>query len=376
MLNPGVIDEETRAVRDGFTLSSRFYTEPQVLAAEREAIFGKAWQFALHESLIPDPGNYALARVGRHEVIIARDRDGSIKAMRNVCAHRGSRIVTKSGSRFTLQCPYHGWTYDLDGRLRAAPGCDSDPRVKRGETRLRQVRIGSFRSLLFVSLASDGSPLNEVLSPLATIRYDWPNLRLAHTKVYSVRCNWKVAVENALECYHCPIAHPSFSNLFDVHEYSWRWQGVCAISGAARKDGEAAPYLAARAASEGSAGGDFYCVWPNLQLEVYPGPPNLQVVRWLPEECDRTLCVREFYFDDSFEETARADYVEFIDRIYREDIPLCENVYSNMAAQAFDRGIVHDGEGGMSEYSLRRFHLLNLEALSSLARPEGATGAT
>jgi carnitine monooxygenase subunit len=360
------IGRERSAVEDGYTLATDFYVTPEVLSLERSAIFANTWQYGMHESVIPEPGTFAVTQAGEYEVIITRGRDGAIHAMRNVCAHRGSPIARGRGRRRTLLCPYHGWAYNLDGSLRNAPACRDDPRVQAGNIRLQPVRAEVFHSLIFINLAPTGPGLAEYLRPLATaIPYDWTGLRLADKREYRVRCNWKVAVENGLECYHCPIAHPSFRELFDVYQYAWHWDGACAISGAATNTGASTPYSRAEYTGQPEPeSGDFYSVWPNLQLEVYPGPPNLQVVRWLPDGVDFTVCVREYYFGDNFDGSAREKYIGFMDAVYREDIALCEGVYANMSLRAFERGIVHRGGGGMTEDSLRHFHCLELHALA------------
>jgi nitrite reductase/ring-hydroxylating ferredoxin subunit len=146
MLATEIADREIADVNDGFGLPRRFYVSSDLHELERQQVFGRAWQYALHEDEIREPGSWALAKIGEYEVIVSRDFDGKLHAMRNVCAHRGARIVDCAGKGRTLRCPYHAWAYNLDGTLKAAPGFEGDPRPARLGTCRRQPMVGNTRN--------------------------------------------------------------------------------------------------------------------------------------------------------------------------------------------------------------------------------------
>ena len=210
---PGEEDPALRILReDGFALPQAAYTDREVFRADLERIFFTGWLFATHSCEVREPGRYVTFSVGAESVIIVRDSDGVLRAHYNVCAHRGSRITTdREGCARVLVCPYHQWTYGLDGHLRAARLMGEN--FARDEHRLAPVAVRETAGLVFVCLAPDPPAFDgfaDALGPqLRPHRLD--ATRLAARDTYRVQANWKTLVENNRECYHCRGSHPEFS---------------------------------------------------------------------------------------------------------------------------------------------------------------------
>jgi len=198
--------------REGYALPGAAYKDPEIYELEVRHIMLKAWHYAGHQSMVPGKGDYFLFEIAGESVIVVRDGEGGVNAFMNVCRHRGSRIcdaATGREPRFT--CPYHGWTYGLDGSLKAAarmaPGTD------RSKLGLRRLQVRVFEGLLFVNFDDnppDFAPLERDLGP-ALRPYGLDRAKVAHRQNYPIRSNWKLAIENYCECYHCQPAHPEYS---------------------------------------------------------------------------------------------------------------------------------------------------------------------
>ena len=199
--------------RPGHSLQQAFYAAPEIFSNDLELLLDR-WICAGHVSDIPAPGDYMLAELAGESAIIVRQPDGAVRALANVCRHRGSRICTKPHGRAALlTCPYHAWTYHLDGTLRRAGEMPPDFRAEDHGLAVHPVVIVG--GLIFVSFGSappDMTPAAEALSAM-TRSYRWENARVAARKTYTVRANWKLVLENYHECYHCGPAHPEFSEL-------------------------------------------------------------------------------------------------------------------------------------------------------------------
>jgi choline monooxygenase len=213
-------------------LDARFYRDPELAALEQERIFERTWQFAGHVSQLASAGSYLTTSAGSQPVLVLRDGEGSLRAFRNVCRHRGSRLLSGSGEcGKAIRCLYHGWTYRLDGDLIGVPEARSIPGLDKSELGLFPVRVESFCGLLFVNLDMHAKPLAEQLTGLRERieRYVMEALRVHDEPDSSQPANWKIVVDNYLEGYHVPIAHPGLMRLLDYKRYdvevhdSWIW---------------------------------------------------------------------------------------------------------------------------------------------------------
>jgi phenylpropionate dioxygenase-like ring-hydroxylating dioxygenase large terminal subunit len=327
------------------TLPWSWYTDPEVLRRERERIFRGTWQYVGHETELPEPGTFLAASAGDVPVVVTRARDGELRAFLNVCRHRGSVVADGSGKRESLQCPYHAWTYGLDGSLRAAPRADEG--VDRENLGLVALALDSWGPFLFVNTERDATPLANTLGPIAEA-LPLDGLRFHHRSEYAVAANWKIACENYLECYHCAVAHPGFSAVMDVSPGEYRL-----VEG----DLHSSQYVHAK--SNGDVG-QFHFVWPNLKINVYPGRPNISIGPVWPEGPERTAGFLDYFFAEGEDEAWIRDVVELDDQVGREDTELVERVQRGVRSGALGAGTLL----GESERLIAHFDRLVRAALA------------
>jgi choline monooxygenase len=258
-------------------------------------------------------------------VVVTRDRDGELRAFLNVCRHRGSEIVSGAGSRETLQCPYHAWTYGLDGTLRAAPRADREDGFDASGLGLVALRLEVWGPFVFVTAESSVPPPSEVLAGVR-LTFDPGELVFRQRVDYALEANWKIAVENYLECYHCPVAHPGFSGLVDVDASAWRLEG---------DDPVWSQYGSAR---DGSGDCSFHLVWPALKINLYPGSANLSIGPVWPEGPGRTVGFLDYFFGEDVDDAWARELIAFDDQVGREDTSLVESVQRGVTAGLVDRG--------------------------------------
>jgi phenylpropionate dioxygenase-like ring-hydroxylating dioxygenase large terminal subunit len=240
-------------------------------------------------------------------------------------------VVSGEGRCTTLQCHYHAWTYDLDGALRAAPR--SDGLLDREALGLRAAQIGTWGPFVFVNPDLGAPPLEETLGDLPRIvregGLDVDALTFHMRAPYSLEANWKVAVENYLECYHCAVAHPSFSRVVDVSQERYRLQSHPTF---------ASHFARARDGNGGGVEGQFHLVWPNIKVNVMPGLPNLSIGPLLPVASDRTDGWLDYFFAAETDPGWIEEYLELDDQVGAEDRVLVESVQRGMGAGAFESG--------------------------------------
>src|SRR5213596_2874631 len=198
------------------TLPQRYFVSPEIFAEELQKIFANHWVLVGHQSQLAELGDYFLAEVAGESLIVTKDQRSTIRGFYNVCRHRGSRLCEEqNGHVAAIQCPYHAWTYALDGRLLGAPHMDETPRFNKAEYPLKPARLGLWEGFIFLNLADSPAPLEEWFAPLAGkfSRWNLAALRSAKRIEYDVRANWKLIFENYSECYHCLGVHPELSKI-------------------------------------------------------------------------------------------------------------------------------------------------------------------
>ncbi len=198
----------------GHALEREFYTDPRIFELDMQRVLLRHWFCAGHVRSVSRPGDFLVVDLGSESVIIIRTQQGEIKALLNVCRHRGSRICTARSGRAAagrLTCPYHAWSYDLDGRLIVAQQMpETFERASRG---LKSLAVRVVEGLIFTTFAErplDFAPAEQALSRTARV-HGWAEAKVAHRIVYSIKANWKLAIENYMECYHCTPAHPEYA---------------------------------------------------------------------------------------------------------------------------------------------------------------------
>jgi len=309
------------------TIPSRFYIDGNVLDQELRDVFGATWQLAGRAEQVREPGQFFTTTIGAEPVLIVRGNDGVLRAMSNVCRHRAGPVAKGEGKRPVLQCGYHGWTYNLDGTLFRTPEFDGVQQF--GNPCLPQFRIEEWSDLLFVSISPDVPPLADVLGGI--LRHDFRGYRLAARKDWEMNCNWKVYVDNYLEGYHIPIVHPSLFREIDYPNYRTETKPWYSI--------QHAPLKRADRIRVNESGNDvnYYWVYPNLMLNVYPDNFSTNLI--LPLGHGRTLTVFEWYFRDPESVRQQVDEtISFSDEIQLEDIEICEAVQRGLASATYESG--------------------------------------
>ena len=205
------ISELLTKQRSGHALEQGFYRSAEVFEKEVERIFLKTWILAGHQSQVPEPGDFFVLKIAGESIIIVRSDDERINALVNVCRHRGSRVCLEEQGRVSrFVCPYHAWTYDLNGNLQAAPQVMD--KLDLGKYPLRRAKLENFQGMLFINFDPDANfePIAADLGP-TLVPYDLADTRVAHRQIYAIDANWKLAIENFCECYHCIRAHREFA---------------------------------------------------------------------------------------------------------------------------------------------------------------------
>jgi len=324
------------------TLPWSWYRDPAVLTVEQEQIFSRSWQYAGHTQEVDRPGSFATTRVGHLPVVLVRDREGVLRAFLNVCRHRGSLVCDGNGRRETLQCPYHAWTYGLDGSLLAAPRADREPGFDRSELGLLPLQVDTWGPFVFVNPDPDADPLAETLGELPRLlAEDGVDLGAVefHTRAATeYDANWKVCSENFLECYHCSVAHPSFSKAIDVAPDSYSLDvrpGLLSQFGTARDSGGGV-YDAAGEIPRGQ----FHFLFPNTTVNVMPGRPNVSIGPIIPLSANRTYRHLDYFFAPGTDPAWIDDYMVLDEQVGAEDRGLVERVHAGMRSGALDHGVL------------------------------------
>jgi choline monooxygenase len=323
------------------TLPARWYTDPAVYALEQERIFARTWQPAGRAEQVRRSGEFFTCTVAGEPLVVLRDRGGQLRAFYNVCRHRAGPVAEGCGRRQTLQCLYHGWTYALDGRLLAAPEFEGVENFSRDDCGLKPAAATVWGPFVFVHLDPDPPPLAEFLGaiPDETRAFELERMVACERREYLVRCNWKVYVDNYLEGYHVPVAHPALSKELDYANYRVETFRYYSVQHAPIRPAPAGAGERRYANPAGDQRALYYWVFPNWMLNLYPDNLSINIV--VPLAPDRTLTVFEWYFHEPERPGAReaiARSVAFSDQIQQEDIKICEAVQARLGSRAYDRG--------------------------------------
>ncbi|MFC3894505.1 aromatic ring-hydroxylating dioxygenase subunit alpha [Lentzea rhizosphaerae] len=352
------------------TLEGRYYTDPAIFAQEQANIFEKMWFCAVRSDDLASPGDFRTVQVGNESVLIARDRHGALNAFLNVCRHRGARIcVDEAGSvKRAFQCPYHAWTYALDGKLIAAPNLTSMPDVDRVEYGLTKVHLREWLGYAWVCLADEPPSfeddvlhaVTERLGSLAAIDgYEIDELSVGKRIVYDVKANWKLIIENFMECYHCATIHPELTEV--LPEFA---------------DGYAAQYYVGHGAEfgdeikgftvDGSEGFEklaaleeerdrkYYAITVKPQVFINLVPDHVILHRMYPMAADRTIVECDWLYAKEVVDTGRdvSRSVELFHRVNEQDFEACERCQPAMSSRAY----AHGGVLVPSEHHIGGFH--------------------
>lgn len=370
------------------SLSWDWYTDPAIFALEQERIFRRSWQFAGLTSQIPKPGDFlTVRRGGEIAVVVVRDEGGRINAFANVCRHRGSLIIhEEQGHAMTLQCPYHAWTYGLDGCLKKAPRSERNADFDPAGIRLFELKTYTFGPLIFVSEDLETRPFEDLfggwMDAIVRTGVDLDAVaNLSVTQTVEIESNWKLICENNFECYHCPTNHPSVRPYLDVHadsvyeghDYFFYYypqpKKTSKPGRASETKREPKVRSTARATSLPRELSSF--LWPNfIFIPLTAGQPGgaggLLLGRLDPLDVRRSLFERYYCFPDDVPEQDRREFIDFIEVVQAEDAVLCANAQRGLNLGQSDKHLLMLPN---TEPMIRHFARLVQNALAAAAEP-------
>jgi phenylpropionate dioxygenase-like ring-hydroxylating dioxygenase large terminal subunit len=354
---------EKACLEDAFTIPASWYIHPQMLQLELRAVFGRTWQMIGRTSQVSSPGDYITAQVANEPVLAVRSADGSLKAFFNVCRHHAAAVATEScGTVQLFRCPYHGWTYGLDGSLKGAPEFNGVRNFDRSKNGLVPVRVDTWEQFLFVALDPETPPLREFLGGLAEVvrPLNIRTLRFYTRKIYTLDCNWKVFVDNYLDGgYHVPHLHKGLNSALDYKQYT--------IENGERYSVQSSPMMHSqedRAVAATRQGTRAYYLWlyPNLMINVYQGVMDTNLV--LPMGPDKTQVIFDFFFDEvgPADAARNEESVGVSERIQDEDVGICASVQRGLRSRAYGAGRL----SARRESGEHLFHRLLAQHLKSM----------
>jgi choline monooxygenase len=323
------------------TLPFEWYADPAVLRVEEERIFARSWQYAGRATQVAEPGQLVATRAGHVPVLVARGRDGVLRGFVNVCRHRGFLVCEGEGRRETIQCPYHAWTYDLDGSLRSAPRADREIGFHRDELGLLPVAADTWGPFLFVNPDAAAPPLADHLGDLPAVLaesgVELDALEFAFRgEPDPYAANWKVIVENFLECYHCSVAHPTLARAIDVGADAYLLETHATFSSqrAAPRNGGGGVYDASGAIERGQ----FHLLFPSTTINVMPGRPNLSIGPVLPAGPEQAVRYLDYFFAPGIDPAWLEEFMELDAMVGAEDRMLVERVQAGMRSRTVSEG--------------------------------------
>ncbi len=335
-----------------------------MLRVEQERIFARSWQYATRAELVTEPGSMTPAWAGTLPVLVVRGGGGELRAFVNVCRHRGHLLCLTDARRETIQCPYHAWTYALDGSLRNAPRADRERAFDQETLSLVPVSAEAWGPFVFVNPGREPEPLASALGDLPRLLaeggLDVDGLRFhSRTESDEYAANWKVCAENFLECYHCAVAHPSLAKTIDVsHDaYVLEHDGMRLSQFSPPRGSDGAAYE-----TEGPIDrGQFHFVFPNTVANVMPGRQNLSIGPIVPRGPERTYRFLDYFIGDDVDEDWLRGFLELDEQVGAEDRGLVEAVQRGIGSGGLDSGVLLPE----SEQLIARFQALVLEALGN-----------
>jgi Rieske 2Fe-2S family protein len=363
-----------RSAGGATTLPGHYYTSETIFHEELERIFMNRWICAGNASQLRHPGSYFIFTIGKENVIVTLDENRSVRAFYNICRHRGTRICTDSNGQFhgKIQCPYHAWTYGLDGTLIGAPNMSSTASFDRSQYPLQKVYCHVWEGYVFLNFSDDPEPFESEYEPVLDRFSEWniSELRIAHTEIYDVKANWKILFQNYSECYHCPTVHPLLARLTQYRDTAIHLDegpflgGPMNVSGgeSMTMDGRLCAMPIPNLPDEKQRKVYYFTLFPNVFLS--PHPEYVLVHRLDPVAPDRTRIICEWLFHP--EAMNRPDYepsraVDFWDLTNRQDWDLCERSQEGVSSRAYIPGPYCDLESMLAAFDREYLKLMDRE---------------
>jgi choline monooxygenase len=325
---------------DASTPPSSWYTDPRIFELEKQTVFARSWQMVGRADQVGEPGQYITCELAGEPILLVRGRDGVLRGFFNVCRHHAAAVITKlEGKTDILRCPYHGWTYNLDGALIVTPEFSRVRNFDRSANGLIPVHTALWEGLVFAKLFNAGPSLEDFLGSDLRQHIRLLSLETLHwmeRRVYTLNCNWKVFVDNYLDGgYHVPHLHRGLNSVLDSVNYT--------IETGERFCLQSSPMSAEKADAETATvrKGDralYYWIYPNLMINCYEGVVDFNLV--CPREVDRTEVIFDFYFSGVSEACREQNLASIAvsERIQAEDVAICESVQKGLASRAYTAG--------------------------------------
>jgi choline monooxygenase len=337
------------AIAEGGTLPTEWYTDPRVHEFDVQMVFRKTWQYAGRDVDLGGVGAYQTRTIAGIPVVIVRGRDEKLRALVNVCRHRFNKVIEGEGTTRSLQCQYHAWTYRLDGSLAGASRHGEEANFDRSCYGLLSLKLEVMNGLLFVNADADAAPLADTIANLPQLLerhdIDYTGLELRERFVKEVACNWKVYMEGAAECYHCPSLHGDFAKVVDLDYNSYReyqearvWAMMAGLLGEPDEIAHPNRY-------------QFYSIWPNIIIapEFMPkeGKPRIgRIFTFSPAGADACTIESELFAAPDVGEEELTEYKEFWYQVMREDFEISERAYGGVKSGLMPRGkLMLESEG-------------------------------
>ncbi|MGA3299585.1 MAG: aromatic ring-hydroxylating dioxygenase subunit alpha [Candidatus Acidiferrales bacterium] len=323
-----------------YTIPAAWYTDPRVAHLELQSVFSRNWQAVGRLAQLEKPGDYITASVANEPIVVVRGRDGKLRAFYNVCRHHAMTVMNEPcGHAEHMRCPYHGWTYNLEGELRGMTEFEGVKNFERADNGLVPVRVEPWENFVFVNLDPNAASLHDFLGSLVKLvkPLGFGQLKFVERRSYIQNCNWKVYVDNFLDGgYHVPHMHKGLNSVLDYTNYTIENVDRCCV--------QSSP-VSVDAKSEASAaatrkGDRAYYFWqyPNFMLNWYEGYLDTNLV--LPLGVDRCEVIFDFYFGDTSE--ANMPYVResigVSELVQQEDIVICDGVQRGLSSRAYQAG--------------------------------------
>jgi choline monooxygenase len=330
------------------TIPSAWYTDERIFELEKESVFARSWHFAARMDQLRERGDYVTTEIAGEPIVVVRGSDNILRGFFNVCRHHAAAVMTgPEGCANQMRCPYHGWTYSLEGELKGTPDFAGVCGFDRAANGLVPVETATWEEWVFVRLDGGHSPpLNrskdgleqflgrDLINQIKSLGL--ANLHWMERRRYSLNCNWKVFVDNYLDGgYHVPHLHKGLDSVLDYSKYTIEnGERFCLQSSPMVSRGEDDEVSAVRSGRRAL----YYWLYPNLMINYYDGVLDTNLV--IPLKIDQTEVVFDFYFAD-VSESARARNLASIDvgqRIQDEDVAICESVQRGLKSRAYDAG--------------------------------------
>ena len=347
---------------NAWTLPKSYYTDGAVFEHEKEKIFAHSWICVAHRSELAEPNDYVTREVIGENIVVLRDRDGVLRAFYNVCPHRGHQLLSGSGrAKNVITCPYHAWTFKLDGELARARNCENVPNFDPSKASLVPVKVEEYAGFVFINMDQDAGTVEQQLPGLeARMRAACPvidQLQLGARFVTETAANWKSIVDNYMECYHCGPAHPGFSDSVQVDKYTHTLHENWSLQFGLAKSSEKSFKLDPSVKDPSFAG---FWAWPCTMFNVPPGADFMTVIYEYPVSAEVTLQHYDIYFLNKELTEEQQKLVEWYRNVFRpEDLNLVESVQRGLKSRGYrgqGRIMVDRERSGISEHGIVHFH--------------------